>query len=144
MSEVDVPSYRWDEEEIEEDQEPQRSLWKLREIFTDEPEEYTVDPIDILEEVMELKQKLEEVAQKIEEQALSFEQPVSLGEIAYRQLQKKLEKTQMGKVVAIDVNKKQVAGVGNTIEEAFKNAKTKMGVKKFYFKKVGQQYLSSF
>jgi len=63
----------------------------------------------------------------------------SRGEEVYRKLRIELEKNQMGKVVAIDIEKEEVSGIGDDINEAYKAATKKSPNRPFYFRKVGKE-----
>lgn len=63
----------------------------------------------------------------------------SRGEEVYRKLRRELEESHMGKVVAIDIEKEEMAGIGNDINEAYRAASKKYGNKPFYFRKVGKE-----
>ncbi|KPV63625.1 MAG: hypothetical protein AOA66_0757 [Candidatus Bathyarchaeota archaeon BA2] len=59
------------------------------------------------------------------------------GEEIYKENRKKLEKAYLGKIVSIEVESGTVAGIGDTLEEAYEKASRKCPGKKFYFRKVG-------
>lgn len=61
------------------------------------------------------------------------------GEEVYRKLRSELEKSHMGKVVAIDIKKEAIAGIGNDINEAYSSARKKYPNRAFYFRKVGEE-----
>lgn len=65
---------------------------------------------------------------------------MEVGEEIYNQQRESLEKKYFGKVVAIDTDKGEIAGVGNSILSAAKEAKRKYPEKTFYFKRVGYPY----
>lgn len=142
MKEVTIPSYRWDEEESEDNQDPQVTLAQIREIFSDEPEETMVYESNIEDEMLELKLKLNELERIVEQISLPKKR-ITKAEQVYEKLRSKLEKKSMGKIVAIDVNKADVVAIDDTIEEAYAKAITKSDKKRFYFRKVGQSQLSS-
>jgi len=58
-----------------------------------------------------------------------------IGERVYELNREALERNYMGKVVALC--EKGVAGMGDSIEEAYKNAKKKYPRDVFYFRRVG-------
>jgi hypothetical protein len=60
------------------------------------------------------------------------------GEV-YRKLRSELEKGYMGKVVAIDIEKGAIAGIGDDINEAYRSARKKYPNGAFYFRKVGEE-----
>jgi hypothetical protein len=59
------------------------------------------------------------------------------GEEVYERNKKKLEKTYRGKIVAIETESGTIAGIGQTLDEAYEKAIKKYPRKKFYFRKVG-------
>lgn len=63
----------------------------------------------------------------------------SRGEEVYRKLRSELEKNYMGMVVAIDIEKEEMAGIGDDINEAYKAASKKYPNRSFYFRKVGEE-----
>lgn len=63
------------------------------------------------------------------------------GSRVYEKLRSSLEPEFLGKVVAIDTDREQVIGVGDTIEEAYSQASAKEAGKQFYFRRVGKRYL---
>lgn len=64
------------------------------------------------------------------------------GDDVYDMHKKMLEKEHMNKIVAIDIENKEIVGYGNTPEEAFFDAKMSKPEKdQFYFRKVGSPYV---
>ena len=63
----------------------------------------------------------------------------SRGEEVYRKLRRELEKNYMGMVVAIEIEKEEMAGIGYDINEAYKAASKKCPNRPFYFRKVGEE-----
>jgi len=59
------------------------------------------------------------------------------GEEVYERNKEKLEKTYLGKIVAIETASKTIAGIGATLDEAYEKALKKFPCKKFYFRKIG-------
>lgn len=59
------------------------------------------------------------------------------GEEVYERNKEKLEKTHLGKIVAIETESETIAGIGETLDQAYEKAKKKHPDKKFYFRKVG-------
>ena len=59
------------------------------------------------------------------------------GEEIYEKNKRKLEKTHLGKIVAIEIESEDVAGIGENLDEAYEKASRKRPGKKFYFRKVG-------
>ena len=59
------------------------------------------------------------------------------GEEVYERNKEKLEKTHLGKIVAIETKSATIAGIGENLDEAYEKAIKKHPGKKFYFRKVG-------
>ena len=59
------------------------------------------------------------------------------GEEIYEENKEKLEKTYLGKIVAIEIESGTVAGIGDNLDETYEKALKKHPDKKFYFRKVG-------
>lgn len=59
------------------------------------------------------------------------------GEEIYEEHKKKLEKAYLGKIVAIEIESGTVAGIGDSLDEAYEKALKKHPTKNFYFRKVG-------
>lgn len=62
---------------------------------------------------------------------------VKKGEIAYLKNREQWEKAHAGRIIAIDVDAEEVAGVGGTIDEALDDALRRQPGKQFYVRKVG-------
>ena len=62
---------------------------------------------------------------------------VKMGEKIYNENKARWEETHMGKIVAIEVETKSLAGVGENLDEAYENASQRYPNKRFYFRKVG-------
>lgn len=121
----------------------QRRLGRIRSLVPFE--EITKDPIeDLYDELEVLKHQMSvmsknylKLLQKMENKKTS--KKPRMGETVYQQLKNSLEKKYKNKFVALDIKQKTVAGVGNTIDEAYEDAISKGDNTKFYFRKVGQQ-----
>lgn len=61
------------------------------------------------------------------------------GEEVYRKLRRELEESYMGKVVAIDIEKEEMAAIGDDINEVYRAATNKYPNRPFYFRKVGEE-----
>jgi len=59
------------------------------------------------------------------------------GEEVYEKNKQKLERAYLGKIVAIEVESGDVAGIGENLDEAYEQALKKYPSKKFYFRKIG-------
>jgi len=62
---------------------------------------------------------------------------VMKGEEVYEEEKDRLEKAYMGKIVAIEIESRAVAGIGESLDEAYEEALKKYPDKKFYFRRVG-------
>jgi basic membrane lipoprotein Med (substrate-binding protein (PBP1-ABC) superfamily) len=62
---------------------------------------------------------------------------VTKGEEVYEEERDRLEKAYMGKIVAIEIESRAIAGIGENLDEAYEEAHKKYPDKKFYFRKVG-------
>ena len=71
-------------------------------------------------------------------QILQANPPKSKAEIIYETHEKEFKQKYLGKMIAIDVGTEKVAGVGDTIEQAYEDAVSKTDQNQFYFKRVGQ------
>jgi hypothetical protein len=59
------------------------------------------------------------------------------GEEVYEEERDRLEKAYMGKIVAIEIESRAIAGIGENLDEAYEEALKRYPGKKFYFRKVG-------
>jgi len=59
------------------------------------------------------------------------------GEEVYEENRGKLEKSYLGKIVAIEIESRDIAGIGRSLDEAYEEAVKKYPRKQFYFRKVG-------
>jgi len=62
---------------------------------------------------------------------------VKLGEDVYSKNKDKWEKAYLGKIIAIEVESKELAGVGENLDEAYENALKNCPNRHFYFRKIG-------
>jgi basic membrane lipoprotein Med (substrate-binding protein (PBP1-ABC) superfamily) len=62
---------------------------------------------------------------------------VMKGEEVYEEERDRLEKAYMGKIVAIEIESRAIAGIGENLDEAYEEALKRYPDKKFYFRKVG-------
>ena len=60
-----------------------------------------------------------------------------LGEKIYEENRDKWEKAYLGKVIAIDVESRKLAAVGDSLDEVCREVLEKYPGKQFYFRKVG-------
>ena len=60
----------------------------------------------------------------------------------YAREQENLESKYMGKIVAIDSKSEKIAGIGDSILEAYEEAKKKSTQKQFTFRRVGCNYIN--
>ncbi len=64
---------------------------------------------------------------------------MKIGEKIYEENKEKLEKENFGKIAAIEIELRKIAGIGDTVDEAYKIAVKKFPGKKFYFRKIGDE-----
>ena len=62
---------------------------------------------------------------------------VMKGEEIYEENREELEGAYLGKIVAIEVESRTIAGVGEDLDEAYEKALKKYPDGRFYFRKVG-------
>jgi SPX domain protein involved in polyphosphate accumulation len=63
-------------------------------------------------------------------------------ETIYEEHKEELLKNNKGRVVAIDLESRSIAGIGNDIAEAYENARKTLPEKdQFYFRRVGKPYI---
>lgn len=60
-----------------------------------------------------------------------------IGEEVYEENRIEWERAYLGRVIAIEVESKRLASVGESLDEAYENALRKYPGKQFYFRKVG-------
>lgn len=60
-----------------------------------------------------------------------------LGEKIYEENKAEWEKAYLGKIIAIEVESRSLAGVGDSLDEAYEKAVKKYPGKPLYFRKVG-------
>ncbi len=63
------------------------------------------------------------------------------GEEVYEKLRIELGAELSGKIIAIDTEERKVVGKGDTLIEAYNDARSKSDKKQFYFRRVGKSYL---
>jgi hypothetical protein len=65
------------------------------------------------------------------------------GDRVYLKLRPRLEQEHKGKIAAIDLESEKVVGIGDSVLEAFEQAKKETGHDKFFFKRVGSDAIHS-
>jgi hypothetical protein len=83
---------------------------------------------------------LEKQVQQLMHKNTETEKPSKVDAI-YKMFKDELEKTCMGKIVAIDIGSKKIVGIGSTIIEAYKDARKNSEKQKFSYKRVGSPYV---
>jgi len=66
---------------------------------------------------------------------------ITQADLVYEIYREELEKEHFGRVVAIDTDSGTIAGIGNNILEAYKDARRKSKNKKFSFKRIGYPFI---
>ncbi len=64
---------------------------------------------------------------------------MKLGERIYEENKERLERESLGKIAAIEVESRKIAGIGDTVDETYRIAVKKFPGKKFYFRKIGDE-----
>ncbi len=62
-----------------------------------------------------------------------------LGERIYEKKRADWEKVFHGKVIAIEMGSEQLAGIGDTVDDAYRDAAGKYPDGRFYFRRVGEE-----
>jgi len=124
---------------------PEMKLLDLIRVLMEVSGEYKVYKRRISEETEENIEKrvknLEKEIQNIKRNlAIIQEQPLESDRI-YEKFKEELEKEHYGKIVAIDLESGNVAGIGNTILEAYKEARKKSKKTRFAYRKVGYPFI---
>jgi len=111
-------------------------------LFQRFPEQEVVSrPEQLEKELKQLRKELTQIKGQFKQTSKKIEPKMTRGESIYEELLSSLSEYD-GKIVAIEEEHKEVAGVGDTIEEAYANAKKRFpDVNKFYFRRVGEDYL---
>lgn len=79
-----------------------------------------------------LEREVENLKTKKEVKALP-----SKADLVYLMFKDELEKEHCGKIVAIDVESERIVGLGNSILDAYQEAREKTGKKQFSYRRVG-------
>jgi hypothetical protein len=106
---------------------------------------YETRQLPTREELLEQRVKLLEAkVQELEAKKATVisEKIPTKADAIYESLREDLESKYLGKIVAIDSKAKKVAGIGNSMIEAYENALQNSTEKQFSFKKVGSNYIS--
>jgi hypothetical protein len=95
-----------------------------------------VEVIDVTSEIKALKSRVRELERRV-----GGKREITKADIVYERFRKGLEETDFGKIVAIDTEREEIVGKGDTILEAYNEAKERTGKDQFDFKRVGYKYL---
>lgn len=112
---------------------PREMLYLLRKVIQYSPE---VPPT--LEERVESLER--EVLELKERSRKEYSKPTK-ADLVYEIHKKELEKEHFGKIVAIDIDSGTVVGIGDSIREAYKDARKKSEKTKFSYKRVGYPFI---
>jgi hypothetical protein len=85
---------------------------------------------------LQLKQRIEEL-----ELRLSDKNKPTRADLIYEKYRRKLESENFGKFVAIDVNSAKIVGIGDTIIEAYQEARKNSSKETFAYRRVGFAYV---
>lgn len=104
---------------------------------------------DILEGISRIKSEspVERRVTRLEKEVselkllLNPRQKATRADKVYERFRETLERDHFGKIVAIDTTSEKVVGYGDTILEAFREAESETGKKRFSYRKVGYSYV---
>lgn len=96
------------------------------------------EPRESLEERVKVLE--DEVRRLRKEHKPSTKRPTK-ADLVYEMFRGDLEKEHFGKIVAMDVDSETIVGIGNTVREAYNEARKKSSKTKFSFKRVGYPYV---
>jgi len=101
------------------------------------------ESVDVIGEIKLLKRNITLTNTRINEleKRVGRKRQVTNADKVYEQFRRVLEETDFGKIVAIDIDRKEIVGKGDTILEAYNEAKDRTGKEQFDFKRVGYKYL---
>lgn len=93
------------------------------------------------ENLLEARVKaLEKEVRGLKGKVLICEEPTK-SDLVYEKYKEELEKNDFGKIIAIDTEKEEIVGIGDSILEAYRQAVKKSSKKTFAYKRVGYGYL---
>jgi hypothetical protein len=92
--------------------------------------------IDVAGEIEDLKERVCELERRVG----AVRRPTR-SDYVYGFFRTDLERKHFGKIVAIDTDSEQIAGIGNTVLEAYNEAKEKTGKNQFDFKRIGHRHI---
>lgn len=90
-------------------------------------------------ELSEIRKVIAELSERTE---IRTHQPTK-GDMIYMKVKSKLEEESNGKIAAIDLESEKVAGIGETLLDAYEHAKKATGRDKFFFKRIGSNNIHS-
>lgn len=106
----------------------------LSEIFNElKTKRYTRD---IFGELDALKQKVQELEKRV-----GGKREFTKADLVIEFKREELEKDHFGKIVAIDPDSMSIVGIGNSVLEAYREAKEKTGKDQFDFRRIGYKYV---
>lgn len=94
------------------------------------------EPIDVISEIRDLRKRVYELEKRV-----GGKREPTEADFVYELHKKELEENYFGKIVAIDTELGEIAGKGDTILEAYNEAKERTGKDQFDFKRVGYKYI---
>ena len=97
-----------------------------------------------IEDEDQLARRMENLERKVQELEKERESRIKLPlktDLVYSKFQNELEKKYFGKIVAIDIETETIAGIGNSILDAYSDAKKKTRKEQFSYRKVGSTYV---
>jgi len=91
---------------------------------------------DVYAELISLKKRVRNLEKRV-----GGKRKLTEVDFAIESNREELEKKYFGKIVAIDIDSLGVVGIGDTILEAYNNAKEQTGKDKFDFRRIGYKYI---
>ncbi|MHA1431703.1 MAG: hypothetical protein ACTSRV_15125 [Candidatus Freyarchaeota archaeon] len=115
----------------------------IRHFTTDKPVDITNEIISLKKRVLELERILKERNTELEtlKKRVGGKRKPTKADYVYELFKEELEKEHFGKIVAIDTELKKIVGIGDTVLEAYRQAKKNTGKDQFDFRRVGYSYI---
>jgi len=97
----------------------------------------------IVEKLNLLESNCNQLKQRLQELETRFEGTKTLtkADLIYEKYRSRIEAENFGKIIAIDVDSEEIAGIGDSIIDAFKDAKKHSDKETFAYRRVGFAYV---
>jgi len=95
-----------------------------------------IEAIDVMAEIRDLRSRVRDLERRV-----GGKREFTDADYVYELFKEELEKKHFGRIVAIDTESKKIVGIGDTILEAYNDAKEKTGKDQFDFRRVGYKYI---